>query len=130
MKKTLAALLLVTALLASVVPALAASTSAPKGSPAYKHYVACGTSEKSKPAHVCPKGSQKAAFFKSLKADVIYKVCVRFPTRKTICTKKPEKAKQGTLYFNRITSNIPGRHRVAWFVEGKRVGVYFFRVAG
>ena len=51
---------------------------------------------------------------------------------KNLCAPKQE-AKQGTLYVNKITSNIPGKHKVTWFVEGKRVGSFVFnvqRVAG
>jgi hypothetical protein len=123
MKKTVAAVLLATALLVSAIPASGAT-------PAYKHYVACGVSQKAKPSHTCPKKSKKGAFFKSLNADVAYTVCVRFPTKKTICTQERQEAEQGTLYVNKITSNIPGKHRVTWFVSGKRVGVFIFRVTG
>jgi hypothetical protein len=123
MKKTLTAVLLGTALLVS-----AGSVSG--ATPAYKHYVACGVSEKAKPSHSCPKKSKKGAFFKSLKGDVAYTVCVRFPTKKAICTEEPQEARQGTLYVNKITSNIPGKHRVTWFVGGKRVGSFIFRVTG
>ena len=73
--------------------------------------------------------AKKGAFFKSLKADVNYSVCVKFPTGKNICA-KAQPAKQGTLYVNKITSNIPGKHQVSWFVEGKRVGVFVFTVTG
>jgi hypothetical protein len=120
--KTLTAMLLGIALLASAAPASA-------GAAAYKHYVACGVSQNAKPKHSCPKKSKKGAFFKSLKADVNYSVCVKFPTGKNICA-KAQPATQGTLYVNKITSNIPGRHQVSWFVEGKRVGVFFFQVTG
>jgi len=123
MKRTLMAVLAVSALLA-----LAASASG--AAPAYTHYVACGTTEKAKPAHSCPKKSKKGAFFRSLNANVNYTVCVRFPTKKTICTDEAQEAEQGQLYVNRITSNIPGKHRVTWFVGGKRVGVSVFRVTG
>jgi hypothetical protein len=119
--KTLVAVLLGSALLVSAVPALAAGTAA------YKHYVACGVTENAKPAHECSKASKKAAFFKSLNGDVHYSVCVKFPTGKSICA-QPQPAKQGALYFNKITSNIPGKHRVTWFVEGKRVGVFHFTI--
>lgn len=121
MKKTLATVLLLTALLVSAAPASGAT-------PAYKHYVACGVSQKATPAHVCPKRSKKGAFFKSLLGDVSYTVCVRFPTKKTICTDERQEAEQGTLYVNKITSNIPGKHRVTWFVSGERVGSFVFRV--
>jgi hypothetical protein len=120
--KTLTAVLLGTALLASAAPASA-------GAAAYKHYVACGVSQNAKPAHKCPKQSKKGAFFTSLKGDVDYSVCVKFPTGKNICA-KAQPATQGTLYVNKITSNIPGKHRVSWFVEGKRVGAFIFTIPG
>ena len=50
--KTLAAILLGVALLASVAPAMAQSA-------AYRHYVACGLSQNAKPAHVCQKTPQQ-----------------------------------------------------------------------
>jgi hypothetical protein len=120
--KALAAVLVATGLLASAVPATA-------GAAAYKHYVACGISRNAKPAHVCPKGSKKGAFFKSVKADVTYTVCVKFPSSKNLCAQAQE-ATQGTLYVNKITSTIPGRHEVSWFVKGKKVGTTVFRVKG
>jgi hypothetical protein len=120
--KTLAAVLLGSALLLGAVAATAEAA-------AYKHYVACGVSQNAKPAHKCPKQSKKGAFFKSLKGDVNYSVCVKFPTGKNICA-KAQPATQGTLYVNKITSNIPGKHRVTWFVEGKRVGSFVFNISG
>ncbi|MGH2975172.1 MAG: hypothetical protein ACRDLL_09950 [Solirubrobacterales bacterium] len=120
--KTLTAMLLGIALLASAAPASADAA-------AYKHFVACGVSQNAKAKHKCPKQAKKGAFFKSLKSDVSYSVCVKFPTGKNICA-KAQPATQGTLYVNKITSNIPGKHRVSWFVEGKRVGVFIFRVTG
>ena len=118
--KALSAVLVVTGLLVSVAPATA-------GAAAYKHYVGCGISQNAKPAHKCPKKSKKGAFFKSLSGDVNYSICVKFPTGKNICA-KAQPAKQGTLYVNKITSNIPGVHKVTWFVEGKRVGAFLFKV--
>lgn len=120
--KALVAGLGATLLLASAAPAGAEAA-------AYKHYVGCGLSRKAAPKHVCPKGSKKGAFFKSFKRDVNYSVCVRFPTRKSLCAKAQE-ADQGTLYVNKITSTIPGKHRVTWFVKGKKVGRFVFRVKG
>jgi hypothetical protein len=125
--KALAAVLVATALLASAAPASA-------GAAAYKHYVACGISRKATPSHVCPKGSKKGAFFESLKKDVLYTVCVKFPKGKLLCAheqpKKERKAKAGTLYVNAINSVAPGKHVVTWFVEGKKVGSFVFRVTG
>lgn len=120
LKTTLTAIGLVIALLASAAPAMAQGA-------AFKHYVACGLSQKAKPSHLCQKPRKKGAFFRSNRADVFYTVCVKFPTKKNLCAPKQE-AKQGTLYVNKITSNIPGKHQVSWFVQGKRVGVFNFFV--
>jgi len=118
---------LVVALLGFVLLAGSASPAAMKRH-AYRHYVACGLSQTAKPAHVCQKGRKKGAFFRSNKADVFYSVCVKFPTKKNLCAPKQE-AVQGTLYVNKITTNIPGKHKVTWFVKGKRVGVFNFFVS-
>jgi len=121
--KTLVAAVLGSALLATAVPASADAA-------AFRHYVACGVTAKAKPSHVCGKRQKKAAFFRSNRADVDYKVCVRFPPgiRPRLICSKPQLAEQGSLYYNRIISNVPGRHKVTWFVRGKRVGVFYFRV--
>ena len=58
---------------------------------------------------------------------MIYKICVKFPTGRRIC-EGGQVAAQRTLYVNKITTNIPGRHKVTWFVKGKRVGTFIFRV--
>lgn len=120
--KTLAGVALVAALLASAVPASAKAA-------AFRHYVACGLSQNAKPAHLCQKARKKGAFFRSNRADVFYTVCVQFPTKKNLCAPEQE-AVRGTLYVNKITSNIPGKHRVSWFVKGKRVGVFHFVIPG
>jgi hypothetical protein len=118
-----AAAVLGSALLATAAPASADAA-------AFRHYVACGTSANAKPSHVCPRAGGKGAFFRSNRADVFYKICVRFPRggpRRVICAGQQE-AEKGSLYVNRITTNVPGRHRVTWFVKGRRVGSFFFRV--
>lgn len=118
--KTLAAIGLTAVLLAGAAPASAEGA-------AFQKYVACGLSKKAKPSHRCAKWRKKGAFFRSNRADVFYTVCVRFPTRKSLCAPRQE-AIRGTLYVNKISTNIPGRHRVAWFVKGKRVGLFNFFV--
>jgi hypothetical protein len=123
--KSFGAVLLAGGLLAAAAPASADAA-------AYRHYVACGLSANAKPSHVCPKRGPKGAFFRSNQADVFYKVCVKFPRqapRRLVCANRQE-AERGALYVNRITSNIPGRHKVTWFVQGKRVGIFFFRIPG
>jgi hypothetical protein len=135
MKKGLLSALALAALVTGLLIGVSSSSAgtppkkaeAPAG-PAYKHYVACGLSRKAKPATVCPVSSKKGAFFKSLRGDVKYTVCVKFPKREHLCTEKPQEAEQGTLYVNKITSTTPGRHEVTWFVKGKKVGTTVFRV--
>lgn len=120
--KTLAASGMAIALLASASPATAQGA-------AFRHYVACGLTQNAKPAHVCQKARKKGAFFRSNNADVFYTVCVKFPGKKHLCAPK-QKAEQGTLYVNKITSNAAGKHRVTWFVQGKAVGSFVFTVPG
>jgi hypothetical protein len=118
--KTLSALLAATGMIAVVAPA--GASAAP-----YSHYVACGVSQNAKPAHVCQRKRDKGAFFKSNQGTVFYTVCVSFPNHTNRCAPKQE-AVQGTLYVNKITSEIPGKHQVSWFVEGKKVGSFVFRI--
>jgi hypothetical protein len=122
--KIFSAALLCGALLATAAPASAEAA-------AFRKYVACGKSAKAKPSHACPvrRGAtgNLGAFFRSNRADVDYKICVRFPGGRSLCAPRQE-AEQGQLYVNRITSNTPGRHKVTWFVKGQRVGVWFFRL--
>jgi hypothetical protein len=118
--KTLTAVLLGIVLLATAAPASAKAAT-------FSHYVACGVSQNAAPSHSCSKSSKKGAFFRSENADVFYSVCVKFPTGKNLCANH-QQATAGTLYVNKITSNIPGKHRVTWFVAGKRVGLFIFNV--
>ena len=120
--KALAGLVLVSGLLAATVPATA-------GAAAYEHYVGCGVSKKAKRSHSCPKKAKKGAFFKSLNGTVNYTVCVKFPSGKNLCAQAQE-AKEETLYVNKITSTIVGRHVVSWYVKGQKVGSWAFRVRG
>jgi hypothetical protein len=121
--KTLVAVVAAGAALLAMAPASASAA-------AYKHYVACGVSQNAKPSHVCQKARKKGAFFRSNNATVFYTVCVKFPQKaKPLCADEQE-AVQGTLYVNKITSNIPGKHLVSWFVSGKKVGTFAFTVPG
>jgi hypothetical protein len=119
--KTSAAILVAIALMVAAAPASAKKTVA------YRHYVACGLSQNAEPSHLCQKARDKGAFFRSNKADVFYTVCVQFPTGRHLCAPRQEAVK-GTLYVNKVTSNIPGEHKVTWFVEGKQVGLFVFTV--
>jgi hypothetical protein len=120
--KTLTAVLLGVALLVVV-----AGPASAKKSVGYRHYVACGISEKAKPSHSCLAGSEKGAFFKSPTKTIFYSVCVKFPSGKSAC-KSHQKALAGKLYVNPITTTIPGKHEASWFVGNKRVGLFVFNV--
>jgi hypothetical protein len=126
MKKGLPATLALIAVVTGLLVAAVSTSSA--GTPAFEHYVACGLSRKAAPAHVCPVKAKKGAFFKSLKGEVKYTVCVKFPKKEHLCTEKPQVAEEGTLYVNKITSTSVGKHEVTWFVKGKKVGTTVFRV--
>ena len=120
--KALAAVMLVSGLLMTAVPANGRSG----GLQALRRLR--GLPQRETRARL-PEESKKGAFFKSLNGDVIYSVCVKFPSGKNLCAQAQE-AEQGTLYVNKITSTIPGRHVVSWFVKGKKVGSSAFRVTG
>jgi hypothetical protein len=91
-------------------------------------YVACGLSRDARPSHVChlTNSDEFGAFFQSA-TETTYTVCVEFPTRKELCA-EAQHADAGTLYVNKITSNITGPHRVTWLVEGQPVGTWSFRI--
>ena len=112
--------------------ALATAAPASADAAAYRKYVACGTSGKANPSHVCPVGRAASgnvgAFFRSNNRDVFYKVCVKFPGANAPRCANRQKAEQGRLYVNPITSNQTGRHKVTWFVKGQRVGIWFFNL--
>jgi hypothetical protein len=55
-----------------------------------------------------------------------YTVCIRFPTGRRLCARGQE-AEAGVTYVNKITGSIAGRHRVAWYVQGRRIAWTFWR---
>ncbi|HTR75958.1 MAG TPA: hypothetical protein VMH33_11965 [Solirubrobacterales bacterium] len=116
------------AVVAALVGAGSSAAVPPAKTPAYRHYVACGLSEDAKPAHVCPVKGKKGAFFKSVKANVKYTLCVKFPNNEHLCTETPQVGKKGKLYVNKISSTLVGRYEVTWFVKGEKVGTTAFRV--
>lgn len=124
LKKVLGALTVI-AVAAALAPA---SSSAETERPAFRTYVACGEAAEARPARNCPRNAQKGAFFRSNLRPVHYSVCVTFPTRRRPLCAKRQRAAEGELYVNKITSKLRGIHRVTWFVGGKRVGIFRFRI--
>jgi hypothetical protein len=65
------------------------------------------------------------AFFRANR-DVVYSVCVTFPTGRRLCVRE-QAATAGVLYVNRVTTNMLGRHKVVWSAAGERLVRYFTR---
>lgn len=91
----------------------------------YTAYVACGLSDKARPRHECPHRAKVGVFFKSSR-EVVYSVCVVFPTSRRACAKE-QTAAAGTLYVNKVTGNVSGRHKVVWYLPDRRIIRYFWR---
>ncbi len=90
-----------------------------------KVYVACGLTKRARRAKRCPHKATVGAFFRST-VDTHYTICVRFPSHKTLCATN-QAATGGTLYVNKVASRRPGKYRVTWFVDGRRITRYFWR---
>lgn len=118
--------LMLAALLGATPSAIARPTPTAKAN-TYRTYTACSAKPDATPAHRCPKQGKKGAFFKSVDADVTYKVCVKFPSGKKLCASHQD-APQGKLQINSITSHKVGRHTVTWFVAGHKVGTRHFTI--
>lgn len=109
-------------------PPLPPVTPAPPGEfeePIYTAYVACGTGPYAARAHSCPHRSRVGAFFKS-NVETEYEVCVRFPTGRRLCA-GTQIAEARTLYVNKVTTNIVGRHTVTWYLPDRTLIRYFRR---
>jgi len=98
----------------------------PEEEPAhYRAYVACGLSSHAHPAHECAHRARVGTFLRSSR-DVVYTVCVLFPTGRHICAEE-QVAVAGTLYVNKVTSNIVGWHKVVWYLPDRTIKRYFWR---
>src|SRR4051812_12616403 len=71
----------------------------------YKHYAACGVARDLPASHSCPKPGKKGAFFKSVDAHVMYKICVKFPDGRRLCAGRQD-APLGELKINSIRSHM------------------------
>ena len=94
----------------------------------YTSRVACSHKKKADPSRYCRTAEKKGAFFRSNEADVRYTVCVKFPTGSKLCAEAQDAA-MGSMYLNKITSRIRGRHVVTWTVGGSKVAKFGFRVS-
>jgi hypothetical protein len=91
----------------------------------YTAYVACGLSDRAQPRHECAHRAKVGAFFKSSQ-EVVYSVCVVFPSNRRICAEE-QTAAAGVLNVNKVTSNIVGWHKVVWYLPDRRIKRYFWR---
>ena len=94
----------------------------------YTTYVACSYKASAKPAHSCKSSQPKAAFFLSTKHDATYKVCVKFPGKKKRLCASAQPADKGEKKFVTIATASTGKHQVAWYVGGEKVGSWTFDV--
>ena len=100
-----------------------------RGAPSgYTTYVACSTRASAKPATECRLSQTSAAFFVSTKQDATYKVCVKFPGRKKRLCAGAQPADKGEATFVTIATASTGKHKVRWYVAGKKVGSWAFGV--
>jgi hypothetical protein len=58
---------------------------------------------------------------------VSYRVCVKFPNDRRLCASHQE-ASRGELKIKTITSHMVGPHVGTWYVGGKQVGMFAFRI--
>jgi hypothetical protein len=93
--------------------------------PIYTAYVACGTGPYAARAYSCPHRSRVGVFFKS-SVETEYEVCVRFPTGRRLCA-GTQIAESHTLYVNKVTTNIVGRHTVTWYLPDRTITRHFHR---
>lgn len=93
--------------------------------PRYRAYVACGLSQRARPARWCTRRRKVGAFLRSTQ-PVTYRLCVVFPTRRRLCAVE-QQAEAGMLYVNRVTTNIVGRHKVVWYLPDRRIKRFFWR---
>jgi len=115
--------------LAAVPLALAALTllCAPASAEAraYRAFVGCGAGLP-EPDHSCSIGDAPAAYFKSLRRGVRYKACIRNPAGRVRCRRaRVTRRKYGSLY---VARDSVGRYRVTWFVNGRRVARWHYRM--
>jgi hypothetical protein len=113
---------------AVTLPVLAAPSAVQAAAGGYTTYVACSNKASGKPSHECKLSQPKAAYFVSTKHDASYKVCVKFPGKKKRLCATAQDAPKGDKRIVTIAAAKTGTHKVAWYVEGKQVGAWNFRV--
>lgn len=94
----------------------------------YVGYVGCGRKAATKPSRSCTEEQASAAFFLSRERHATYKVCVRYPGREQRLCASDLDAPRGQKQSVAIVTAGAGRHTVTWFVAGRKVATWSFRV--
>jgi hypothetical protein len=94
--------------------------------PSFRAYLACSRCANPRPAGGGATRQPKGAFFNASQT-VRYTVCVRYPTRRQLCARN-QLAEANVTYVNKVTSNMPGSHKVTWSVDGRTVATRYLRV--
>jgi hypothetical protein len=130
LRHSLAVILLLAVALFGAVAANAGPGTAPASAATegYVAYLGCGLAQDTKPAHACDldEGAEFGAFFRS-PVTTTYEVCVDFPGERHLCRPEQE-AVAGTLYVNKITTDVGGALRLTWLVGGEEVAEWSFHV--
>jgi len=112
-------------LLALATLALLFAAPAPVEARAYRAFVGCGA-DFPEPDHNCSIGDAPAAYLKPFRKAVRYRVCVRNPAGRTGCRRgRAVRRRYDWLY---VARGAVGSYRVTWFVGGKRVARWRYRM--
>jgi len=118
------ALLAVAALLLPVLVVMSGAAPPVSAAPGgYTTYVACSLKPSAKPARKCNLSGPKAAFFRSAKRDVVYKVCAKLVGKGNhpLCASGIEAPKGKTTLLS-LALSTAGKYTVTWSVAGHVVG--------
>jgi hypothetical protein len=117
------------ATLSSTSPHGCASACRATANTGFKSYIACSLKTSAKPARKCDLSGPKAAFFRSAKHDVDYKVCVKLVEKghRPLCASGIE-APKGKTTFISLALSTAGTYTATWTVAGKVVGSRAFEI--
>lgn len=116
----------VVALLALVALGLT-GTAVPAGAEAraFRAFAGCGV-DLPEPDHNCYIGDAPSAYFKPFRKSVRYAICVRNPAGRVNCRKGRARKRRYNSAF--VARKMVGRYQVTWFVKGKRVARWYYRL--
>jgi hypothetical protein len=92
---------------------------------AYRAFVGCGA-DLPEADRSCSIGDAPAAYFKPLRSDVRYTACIRNPAGRVRCRHARASRRRYTWLY--VARGSVGRYRVTWFVWGRRVARWHYRM--